>query len=160
MTQPTSKPAASENPLAGLSPQEIAERVRQVMFGQDQASNAMGMVIDRVGPGFAQIRMRIRQDMLNGLGSCHGGFIATLADTAFAFACNSDNQATVASGFSIDFMAPGRLDDELTATAKAVSVTSRTGLYDIEIVNQSGTKVAVFRGRAHRLKDRWVVAQK
>src|SRR5437879_12563844 len=103
------------------------------MFALDRASQAMGMRIARVGPGHAELTMTVRADMLNGHAICHGGFIFTLADSAFAFACNSYNLTTVASGCSIDFLAPARQGDVLTAIGQERSVSGRPGVYDIEV---------------------------
>ena len=141
-----------------LSPQQIAERVRDGMWANDRASKAMGMQVLAVAPGRATISMAVREDMLNGHDICHGGFVTTLADSAFAFACNAYNELTVASGFSADLLAPGRLGDLLTATCTEVSRTGRTGVYDAEVVNQRGERVAVFRGRSYTLKGKPVVA--
>ena len=102
--------------------------------------------------------MTVREEMLNGHEICHGGFIATLADTAFAFACNSYNELTVASGFSIDLIAPGRLGDVLTARCAEVSKAGRTGVYDTEITNQRGERIGVFRGRSYTIKGKPAVA--
>ena len=96
--------------------------------------------------------MKVRADMLNGHATCHGGFIFTLADSAFAFACNSANMSTVASGCSIDFIAPAREDDVLTAIGRERSLSGRTGVYDIEVTNQRGETVALFRGKSYRIK--------
>lgn len=112
----------------------------------------MGMRIDEVGAGRARLSMTVRPDMLNGHDVCHGGFIFTLADSAFAFACNSYNQNTVASGATIDFLAPARGADELTALAQEQSLSGRTGVYDVVVTNQRGEKVAVFRGRSYRIR--------
>ena len=142
---------------AAPSAQALAERVRTAMFADDRASQAMGIRIDAIGPGMATASMTVREDMLNGFAICHGGFIATLADSAFAFACNSYNALTVASGFSVDFVAPARLGERLVATACEVSRSGRTGIYDVEVRNDRGERVAVFRGRSHRMKDRMVV---
>ena len=101
--------------------------------------------------------MTVRADMLNGFDICHGGFITTLADSAFAFACNSHNEQTVASGVAVDFMAPGRPGDELVAEAKEVFVAGRTGVYDVTVTNQDGELIAVMRGKSYRLKGRAVV---
>jgi acyl-CoA thioesterase len=98
--------------------------------------------------------MPVREDMLNGHDICHGGFIATLADSAFAFACNSYNEFTVASGFGIDFMAPARLGDVLSARCEEVSRAGRTGVYDTEVTNQRGERLAVFRGRSYTVKGK------
>lgn len=142
---------------AGLDPQLLAEKVRDGMFANDQASKAMGMRFDAVGPGYARLRMAVREDMLNGFRICHGGFITTLADSAFAFACNSYNEQTVASGVAVEFVAPGRAGDTLVAEAKEVFLAGRTGVYDITVINQKGELVAVMRGKSYRLKGRPVV---
>ena len=142
---------------SGLDPQTLAERVRDGMFANDQASRGLGMEIVAVGPGYAKITMPVREDMLNGFRICHGGFITTLADSAFAFSCNSYNEQTVASGVSVDFMAPGKPGDLLTAEAKEVFVAGRTGVYDIVVTNQKGDLIAVMRGKSYRLKGRAVV---
>ena len=98
--------------------------------------------------------MVVRADMLNGFATCHGGFITTLADSAFAFACNSRNDMTVASGLSIDFLAPAREGDCLTAEAAEVSLAGRTGVYDVNVRNQRGEAIAVFRGRSYCIKGK------
>src|ERR1700712_5277616 len=100
---------------ATSSPQQIAEHVREGMLRNDRATRSLGMQVAEIAPGSATIHMPVREDMLNGHDICHGGFIATLADSAFAFACNSYDEFTVASGFGIDFMAPARLGDVLSA---------------------------------------------
>lgn len=139
------------------SPQQLAERVRDAMWVGDHATKMLGMEITEVGPGRAVIRMAVRQDMLNGHAICHGGLITTLADSAFAFACNSYNELTVASGFSVDLLAPGRLGDLLTASAKEVSKAGRTGVYDIEVRNQRGERIAIFRGRSYTMRGKPVI---
>jgi acyl-CoA thioesterase len=138
------------------TPQQIADLVRERMFADDHASKSLGMKIVGVGPGTATVTMTVRRDMLNGFAICHGGLITTLADSAFAFACNSYNQLTVASGLSMDFIAPAHEGDVLTAVATEVALTGRTGIYDVEVKNQQGTRIAAFRGRSSRLKDRIV----
>ena len=132
--------------------QALAERVAAGMYERDRASQAMGMQIGAIGPGYAELTMTVRADMLNGHAICHGGFIFTLADSAFAFACNSYNLTTVASGCAIDFVAPAREGDVLTAMARERSVSGRTGVYDIEVTNQRGETVAYFRGKSYRIK--------
>ena len=112
----------------------IAEAVKLGMFMDDAASRGLGMHIEAIGPGYSRIAMTVRPDMLNGFKICHGGFVTTLADSAFAFACNSNNQTTVASGCSIDFIAPAREGDVLTAVARERSASGRTGVYDIDYV--------------------------
>jgi len=139
------------------TPQQLAEQVRDAMWVGDHATKMLGMVITEIGPGRAVIQMTVRQDMLNGHAICHGGLITTLADSAFAFACNSYNELTVASGFTVDLLAPGRLGDMLTATAKEVSKAGRTGVYDIEVNNQRGERIAVFRGRSYTMRGKPVI---
>ena len=140
-----------------MSPQQIAEAVRDGMFANDRASKMMGMEIVSISPGGATLTMTVREDMLNGVDICHGGLITTLADSAFAFACNSYNELTVASGFSVDIVAPGRLGDRLTAVAAEVALAGRTGVYDITVRNQRDELVAVFRGKSYRIKGKKVV---
>jgi acyl-CoA thioesterase len=132
--------------------QALAERVAAGMYARDRASQAMGMQIAAIGPGYAELTMTVRADMLNGHAICHGGFIFTLADSAFAFACNSYNLTTVASGCAIDFVAPAREGDVLAAMARERSVSGSTGVYDIEVTNQRGETVAYFRGKSYRIK--------
>ncbi len=146
--------ASSGNPRdpAAAPAQALAERVAASMFAADPASRALGMRIDAVGPGRARLSMTVRGDMLNGHAICHGGFIFTLADSAFAFACNSYNHVTVASGCSIEFVAPAREGDRLTADARERSAAGRTGVYDIDVTNQRGETVALFRGKSYRIK--------
>lgn len=132
--------------------QALAERVAEGMYSRDRASQALGMKIASVGPGHAELTMPVRADMLNGHAICHGGFIFALADSAFAFSCNSYNLTTVASGCAIDYMAPAREGDVLTARARERSVSGRTGVYDIEVSNQRGETIALFRGKSYRIK--------
>ena len=141
-----------------LSAQATAELVRDGMYPQDHATKALGIAVQSIGPGTAMLSMTVRRDMLNGHQTCHGGMIATLADSAFAFACNSYNELTVASGFSIDLLAPAREGDVLTATASEMSKAGRTGVYDVEVRNQRGERIAIFRGRSYTLKGKPVVA--
>jgi acyl-CoA thioesterase len=136
------------------TPQETADLVREAMFASDRASRALGMQVLEVTPGGALLSMVVRDDMLNGHALCHGGLIATLADSAFAFGCNSANELTVASGFSIDIVAPARLGDTLSARCVEVSKSGRTGVYDVEVNNQHGKRVAVFRGRSYTIKGK------
>jgi acyl-CoA thioesterase len=140
--------------MSHRTPQQIADHVREGMFANDRASKALGMQVLEVTPGRAVLTMTVREDMVNGHDICHGGLIATLADSAFAFACNSYNELTVASGFSIDLIAPARLGDMLTATCVEISKSGRTGVYDTEVRNQRGERIAVFRGRSYTAKGR------
>jgi len=130
----------------------LAQRVALSMFESDAASRALGMTIERIGPGRATLAMTIRADMMNGHAICHGGFIFTLADSAFAFACNSYNFNTVAQGCSIEYLAPAREGDILTADAEERSLSGRTGVYDIEVTNERGETIALFRGKSYRIK--------
>ena len=132
-------------------PQFVAEASARAMYGQDHASQALGMRILEVRPGYARLSMTVREDMVNGHKLCHGGLIFTLADSAFAFACNTYNSVTVASAANVEFLLPGRLGDELTATAEERSRSKRTGVYDVVVRNQQGESVALFRGRSHEL---------
>ena len=140
------------------TPQQVADRVREGMFRNDRASKWLGMQILQVTPGHAVLQMTVRDEMLNGHDICHGGLITTLADSAFAFACNSYDELTVASGFTVDLLAPGRGGDVLTATCREVSKAGRTGVYDCEVVNQKGQRIAVFRGRSYTMKGKPAVA--
>jgi acyl-CoA thioesterase len=134
----------------------LAIATSEVMFASDQASRSLGMRLLEVRPGYARLSMRIEERMLNGHKICHGGLIFVLADSAFAFACNSHNRITVAAGAAIDFLAPGRLGDELTAVAEERTRSTRTGLYDVNVYNQDGELIAMFRGRSHELGGRLV----
>ena len=133
------------------TPQQVAEHVRDGMLKNDAATQGLGMDVLAISPGRATVTMTVRADMLNGHAICHGGFISALADSAFAFACNSYDELTVASGFAIDFLAPARKDDVLTARCVEVSKAGRTGVYDTDVVNQREQRIAVFRGRSYTL---------
>lgn len=133
-------------------PQQLAEDCARAMFSRDQASQNLGMKIQSVRPGCAVLTMPVDQRMIQGLGACHGGYLFTLADSAFAFACNTYDKATVASGCSIEYMAAAREGDELTATARERVRGSRTGVYDIEITNQDQLTVALFRGKSYQVR--------
>lgn len=141
---------------APTDPQELAHAVRAAMYADDAATQSLGMAVTDIAPGFARLTMTIRADMLNGHKTCHGGFIFALADSAFAFSCNSRNVATVASGCVIDYLAPGFEGDVLTAEAQERSLAGRTGVYDVTVTNQHGKTVAVFRGRSYRIKGQVV----
>ena len=140
--------------MSDVTPQATADIVREGMYAADRATRAMGIQVAAMGPGSATLTMAVREDMLNGHETCHGGLISTLADSAFAFACNSYNELTVASGFSVDFLAPARLGDLLTARCAEVSRAGRTGVYDVTVNNQKGERIAVFRGRSYTLKGK------
>jgi phenylacetic acid degradation protein PaaD len=131
--------------------QAIAERAAAALFAGDRAAQALGMKAGAVSPGTACVTMRVRADMLNGHGTCHGGLIFALADTAFAFACNSHNERTVAAAAAIDFLASAHEGDELVAEARELWRTRRNGIYEITVTRQDGERIALFRGRSHQL---------
>lgn len=130
----------------------LAEEVGQAMWSRDRATQTLGMELVRIAPGTATVTMKVRPDMVNGHHICHGGLIFTLADSAFAYACNSYNLNTVASACHIDFLAPAHEGDVLQATATERSASGRTGVYDIEVQVQGGKTVALFRGKSYRIK--------
>ncbi len=140
-----------------MNPQQVAEATRDAMWRDDRASRGLGMQVLAVGPGSATVAMTVREDMLNGHDICHGGFVTTLADSAFAFACNAYNELTVASGFDVNLMAAAKLGDVLTATAQEVSKSGRTGVYDVAVRNQRGEAVAAFRGRSYTMKGKALI---
>ena len=140
--------------MINKTPQQVAEYVRDGMLKNDAATLGLGMDVLAIGPGHATVTMRVRADMLNGHAICHGGFISTLADSAFAFACNTYDELTVASGFAIDFLAPARLGDVLTARCVEVSKAGRTGVYDTDVINQREERIAIFRGRSYTVKGK------
>lgn len=132
--------------------QQLAEACAASMYERDLAVRHLGIAILRVAPGEADLQMSVGETMIQGHNSCHGGYLFTLADSAFAYACNSYDEACVAQGCSIDYIAPGRLGDVLTARATQVSRSSRTGNYDVRIENQHGQLIAVFHGKSYRIR--------
>lgn len=132
--------------------QQLAEACREAMYRDDYTAQALGIGIERVGPGYAMGRMEVRRDMVNSHRICHGGMTFALADTLFAYACNAYNRATVASGCSIEYLAPAFLGDILTAEAVERSLSGRTGVYDITVSRQNGEVVALFRGKSYRIR--------
>jgi acyl-CoA thioesterase len=138
--------------LADRAGQRLAEAVREGMYARDHTAQALGITVEAIGPGFARCRMTVRQDMVNGHDTCHGGLTFTLADCAFAYACNACNRATVALGAQISFLAPARLGDVLIATAREQSRAGRTGVYDVEVATADATKVALFRGTSYETR--------
>ena len=141
-----------------LSPQQLADTVSAAMLAKDRVAKDLNIQLLTAGAGSATMTMTVQERMLNGFAICHGGYITILADTAFAYACNSYNDVSVASSLGIEFIAAVQGGDVLTAVAKEVSLAGRTGLYDIDICNQAGKRVAVMRGRSYRLKDKKMVA--
>ncbi len=135
-----------------MTPQERAERSAEAMWATDTASQNLGMRIDEVGPGRAVLSMIVRPDFLNGHGSCHGGFIFTLADSAFAFACNSYNEITVGQECQVTYLLPGKAEERLTATAVEQAKPGRSGIYDVTVTGEDGRKVALMRGLSRTVK--------
>lgn len=132
--------------------QALAEATAAAMWARDRAANALGMSILSTRPGYAKLAMPVRADMVNGHHICHGGMIFTLADTAFAYACNSYNKHTVASACHIDFLATARENDTLEAEAIEQSQSGRTGVYDVTVRTPGGKTIALFRGKSYRLQ--------
>ena len=137
---------------ATLSPQALAEACAKAMWDDDNATRHLGMELVSIAPGEATIAMTVAEIMTNGHGTCHGGYIFTLADSAFAFACNGYNQRTVGQHASITYLAPARLGDRLTAAAREVSRQGRSGVYDVRVTNQDGLHIAEFRGLSRTVK--------
>lgn len=139
-----------------LSPQQVAQRCAEIMWSDDHAARGLGMEIVTVGPGTATLRMTVRQDMANSHGTCHGAFIFAVADSCFAYACNSENHRAVAGGVEINFLAPAHLGEVLTAVGRVRQQGGRSGVYDIEVTSQQGKLVALFRGRSVRVKGHFI----
>lgn len=131
--------------------QALADATAQAMWARDHAAQALGIAIVRVQPGAALLTMPVRHDMVNGHHICHGGMIFSLADTAFAYACNSYNRNTVASACHIDFLAPAKEGELLEAEAVEQSAAGRTGVYDVTVRVAGGRTVALFRGKSYRI---------
>lgn len=146
------------NVKAALSPQDIARACADAMWAEDDASKGLGMEIVEIGPGFATLAMMVRPDMVNGQRIAHGGFIFTLADSAFAFACNSHNDRVVAAQGQITFIKPGKLGDRLVSKAREVTRGGRSGIYDVS-VTADGTVIAEFRGHSRVIPGTWLPAQ-
>ena len=144
----------SSSASSSLDPQALAEAAAKAMWQRDRTAHALEMALVSVAPGRATLRMRVRGDMINGHDTCHGGLMFTLADTAFAYACNTRNEMTVASGLAVEFVAPGRPGDVLVAEAKELSQAGRTGVYDVTIRNQQGQLIALFRGKSYSMKGK------
>ena len=138
--------------MTEMNPEALAEASAQVMWARDSASQSLGMRLDHIGPGTATLSMTVTEAMTNGHGTCHGGLIFALADSAFAFACNSYNQRTVAHQAAITYIAPAAAGDRLTATAREISRGGRSGIYDVRVTNQSGAQLAEFRGHSRTIK--------
>jgi acyl-CoA thioesterase len=132
--------------------QRLAEVAAQALSTRDRASDALGMKLIGVRPGYARMQMTVREDMVNLHGTTHGGLVFTLADSAFAYACNSHNKVAVASSCSIDFLRPAHLGETLTATAVEQALIGRSGVYDVRVENNKGDLVALFRGKSAQVR--------
>ncbi len=144
-------PTASTDPI-NKEATDLARQVGEAMWAVDTASkDTMGMDLLECAPGRARVRMEVKPLHLNGHQICHGGFIFTLADTTFAFACNSHNKVAVAAGCSIEFLKPGQLGDVLTCVGTEQTLTGRHGIYDMRVSNQHGEVVAMFRGKSAQI---------
>jgi acyl-CoA thioesterase len=146
------------NVKAALSSDDIARACAEAMWKEDDASKGLGMEIVEVGSGHATLAMTIGPYMVNGQRIAHGGFIFTLADSAFAFACNSHNERAVAAQGNITFIRPGKLGDRLVATAREISRSGRSGIYDVRVTTGDGTVVAEFRGHSRVIGGFWLPA--
>lgn len=138
--------------MTTMTPDELARACAEAMWAEDRASQHLGMKLGPVSAGRASIVMTVTETMVNGHGLCHGGYIFTLADSTFAFACNTYNARTVAQSCAITYIASARLGDVLTASGVEVSRSGRSGIYDITVKNQNGITVAVFRGNSRTIK--------
>jgi acyl-CoA thioesterase len=143
------------NVKATLSPDDLARACADAMWKEDDASSGLGMEIVEIGPGRATLTMKVQSHMVNGQRIAHGGFIFTLADSAFAFACNSHNEKAVAAQGDITFIKPGKLGDLLVATAREISRNGRSGIYDVQ-VKVGDEVIAEFRGHSRTIGGTWL----
>jgi acyl-CoA thioesterase len=144
--------------MADTDDQTLAEAVGRELYARDRNAQFLGIHLEAIAPGYARMRLKVRPEMANSHAICHGGIIFTLADTCFAYACNSYNLNTVASGCSIDYVAPAHVGDTLVAVGEERALSGRTGVYDIEVRNQDGKLVACFRGKSYRIKGEVIAA--
>jgi len=136
-----------------MNANEIARQCRQIMWDNDLASQDLGIKVEVEEPGRATAEFEVRPRMVNGHDVCHGGYIFTLADTAFAFACNTYDRMTLAASASIEFVRPAKLGDRLVATATEAHRGGRTGVYDVIVTNQQDDTIAIFRGRSYSTRE-------
>jgi acyl-CoA thioesterase len=146
------------NVKAALSSDDIARACAEAMWKEDDASKGLGMEIVEVSSGHATLAMTVKPHMVNGQRIAHGGFIFTLADSAFAFACNTHNERAVAAQGNITFIRPGKLGDRLVATAHEISRSGRSGIYDVRVTTDEGTVIAEFRGHSRVIGGVWLPA--
>jgi acyl-CoA thioesterase len=138
-----------------MDEQRTAEAAARAMWQDDRCAAAMEMKVVEVRPGSGRVEMRVREDMLNGHGTAHGGMIFALADAAFAVASNSRGRRAMAAGCTIDFLRPAMPGDVLTATASEQALGGRSGVYDVRVENQDGALIALFRGKSAQLRGSW-----
>lgn len=143
------------NPQA-MTPLELAQESARLMWAEDSATRHVGMQLLEVTPGRARLSLTVRSEFTNGHGMCHGGYIFMLADSAFAFACNSHNQRAVAASAAIEFIAAAQRGDTLTAECIEQSRGGRSGLYDTRVTDQNGKLIALFRGRSATIRGRFI----
>ncbi|MFH1604756.1 MAG: hydroxyphenylacetyl-CoA thioesterase PaaI [Pseudomonadota bacterium] len=134
------------------TPQQLADAAAQAMYARDRCPHSLGMKLLGVAPGAARMQMAVRADMVNSHNTCHGGLIFTLADSTFAYACNSHNKNAVAVTCLIEYMRPANVGDVLTASGAEQGLEGRNGVYDIRVENQNGELVALFRGKSTQIK--------
>ncbi len=151
---PTAAPAAPDP--SSMNADALAAEVARRMWADDRASQALGMQLIEVRAGYARIRMPIRSDMTNGHGICHGGYMFLLADSTFAFACNSHNQRAVAASAEIHFLASAHEGDVLTAEGIEQHLAGRSGVYDMRVTDQNGRLIALFRGKSATIKGQFI----
>jgi len=151
-TNETNNEPRSDTPAVPEDPQALAEAVAAAMLERDAASRMLGMQVEAAAPGYARVAMTVRDDMVNGHQTCHGGLIFSLADSAFAFACNSDNVNTVGAACTIDYLRPGHIGDRLVAEAEKRFGAGRSGVYDVTVRNQNDEIIVLFRGKSHRIR--------
>lgn len=137
-----------------MNEMEIAERCKDAMYSRDTASQELGISIEIPAAGCAEARFEVLPNMIQGHDACHGGYIFTLADTAFAYACNGRNSVTVAASAAIEFLRPAKVGDVLIAVAKERFIGGRTGLFNVVVRNQDDEEIALFRGRSYRLREK------
>jgi acyl-CoA thioesterase len=152
-------PERLEETTDKLSPDDLARACAEAMWKDDDASRGLGMEILDVAAGRATLAMTVKSNMVNGQGIAHGGFIFTLADSAFAFACNSHNERVVAAQGDITFIRPGKMGDRLVATAKETSRSGRSGIYDVR-VSVDDVVIAEFRGHSRTVAGEWIAVAK
>ena len=155
MTELVNDRETAVNVNAMLSPDDLARACADAMWKEDDASKGLGMTIVEIGPGRATLSMTVKPEMVNGQRIAHGGFIFTLADSTFAFACNTHNERAVAAQCNVTFIRPGKLGDLLVASAREISRTGRSGIYDV-CVTANDVVIAEFRGHSRTIGGAWL----